>query len=79
MLRLAHSGTPEPADPKKTRLNALLALKYGREAESVSVHGAPVAEEIGALRSQGIGRDGAAAILAEHNAALRRAHGRPQA
>jgi hypothetical protein len=38
-----------------------------------------VAEEIGALRSQGIGRDGAAAILAEHNAALRRAHGRPQA
>jgi hypothetical protein len=76
MLKLAHSGTPEPPDPRKTRLNALLAIKYGREAESAQVHGEPVAAEISSLQGQGVGRAMAAGMLAEHNAALRRAHGR---
>ena len=76
MLKLAHSGTPESPDPRKTRLNALLAIKYGKEAEGAQVHGEPVAAEISSLQGQGVGRAMAAGMLAEHNAALRRAHGR---
>jgi len=76
MLKLVHSGTPEPADPKKTRLHALLGIKYGQAAERIDAFGAPVEAAISSLRQQGVGRDEAARMLAEHNAALRREHGR---